>query len=101
MQDRNRRVVELVLVDLEQLVARIGLEDLDKRLVVVASGGEAAPFDDALALAPNDRDLPRRHAVRVMGVEAEEPHLAHHRAMLVEALHPDVVEVRGPVHGRT
>ena len=100
MQDRDRRVVELILGDLEELVARIRLEDLDQRLVVVPAGREAAPCDDALAFLPHDGDLPRRHAVCGVGVQPEEPHFARDCAVRVEALHADVVEICGAVYRR-
>ena len=41
LQDAQRMVVERVLVDLEQLVARIGFEDRQQRLAVVAVCVEA------------------------------------------------------------
>ena len=38
VEDHERRVEELVLVDLEELVSRIALQDLHERLVVVTPG---------------------------------------------------------------
>ena len=96
----ERGLEELVLRDLEQLVARIRLEDLDERLVVVAAAQETRPLDHALRLAPEHRDLPRARAVGGVRVEPEEAPLAGDLAGRVEALDADVVEVRGPVHGR-
>src|SRR5207253_9196225 len=99
-EDPERDVVELVVGDLEELIARIALEELDERLVIVAAGDEAAAVDYALRLAPQDRDLPRARPVRRVGVEAEDASLAGDRSCVVEALQAHVVEVGGPVHGR-
>jgi hypothetical protein len=41
LQDAQDMVVERVLLDLEQLVARIGIEDRQQRLAIVAVGVEA------------------------------------------------------------
>ena len=100
VENAERGREQLVLGDLEELVARVRLEDLDERLVVVAALGQARPLDDALRLAAQDRDLPRARAVRGVGVEAEEAPFADDLARSVEALDAHVIEVRGPVHGR-
>ena len=94
VEDAERGLEELVLRDLEQLVARIGLEDLDERLVVVAAAQEPRPLDHALRLAPEHGDLPRARAVGGVRVEPEEAPLAGDLAGRVEALDADVVEVR-------
>ncbi len=100
VEDAERGLEQLVLRDLEQLVARVRLEDLDQRLVVVTALREPRSLDDALSLAAENGDLPRALAVGGVRVEPEEPPLAGDLAGGVEALHADVVEVRGPVHGR-
>ena len=100
VEDPERDLEELVLRDLEELVARVRLEDLDERLVVVAALRQARALDHPLRLAAEDRDLPRARAVGGVRVEAEEAPLAGDLAGGVEALDADVVEVRGPVHGR-
>src|SRR5262249_6790306 len=46
VQDPERDVIELVLLDLEELVAGIALEDLDERLAVVTAGDESAALDN-------------------------------------------------------
>jgi hypothetical protein len=100
VEDAERDLVELVLADLEQLVARVGLEDLDERLVVVAGGNEAAAVEDPLHLPAQHRDLPGAGAVGGRGVEAEEAPLPDDVALLVEPLHADVVQIARPVHRR-
>jgi hypothetical protein len=59
VEDSERDVVELVLPDLKELVARMALQDLRQRLVIVAHRDESAPVDDALRLPAQHRDLPR------------------------------------------
>jgi hypothetical protein len=76
MEDPERDVVELVLSDLEELLSRIALQDLDQRLVVVASEDESASVDDALRLPAQHRDLPRARSVHGVGIEAKEAALA-------------------------
>jgi hypothetical protein len=97
VEDRERHVIELVLFDLEELVARVALQDLDQRLMVMASGDESAPVDDALRFPAQHGDLQRARPVRGLRVEAEEAALARDRSRLVEALDPHVVEIGGPV----
>ena len=100
VEDAHRRLEELVLRDLEQLVARVRLEDVEERLVVVTPAEQTRPLHDTLGLAPEHRDLPGARAVGGVRVEPEEAPLAGHLAVRVEALDADVVEVRGAMHGR-
>ena len=51
LQDRQGEVVEHVLVDLEQLVARIGLQHVDQRLAGMSVRNEAGAFHDGRDLA--------------------------------------------------
>ena len=100
MEDAERDLEQLVVRDLEQLVPRVRLEDLDQRLVVVAAGQQARALEHALHLPPQQRDLPRARAVDGVREQAEEPALRSHLAGRVEALHADVVEIGRPVDGR-
>ena len=99
VEDAHRDLEQLVARDLEQLVARVGVEDLDQRLLVVAPGRERGALEHSGDLAPQDRHLARLGLVGLVGVEAEEAPLAHHLAVLVEALDAHVVEVGGAVDG--
>ncbi len=56
-QDADGDLEQLVLVGLEQVIARILLEDGDQRLVQVALGQEAGARQDVGALAPRQRNL--------------------------------------------
>ena len=99
-EDPDRDLQQVVGLDLEQRVARIGLEDLEQRLVVVAVRREPGAVEHVLHLAADDRDLPGARLVRGGRVQAEEAALADHGAVLGEPLDADVVEVRRPVDGR-
>ena len=47
VEDAHRHVEQLVVRDLEQLVARVGVEDLEQRLVVVAAAREGGALEHA------------------------------------------------------
>src|SRR5437763_206961 len=100
VEDPHRDLEQLVEGHLEDLVARVVLEDLDERLLVVAPVREGGLREDQVDLAPEDRDLARAGVVRGGRVEAEEAALAGHAALVVEALDANVVEERRPVDGR-
>ena len=100
VEDAHGDLEEVVVRDLEELVARVRLEDLDQRLVVVAPRRQARALPHLARLAAQEWDLVGPGAVGGRRVEAEEAPLADDLARLVEALHADVVEVRGPVHRR-
>ncbi len=91
---------EVALAHLEELVARIGGEDVGERLRGVALRREARLLQHAPDLAAQQRDVGRLRAVRHRRVQAEEAVLAAHVASRVVALDADVVEVTRPVHGR-
>ena len=99
LEDARRDLEQLAGVDLEQLVARVGLQDLAQRPPAVALRREAGPVQHLRGLLPQQRDV--QHAVAVdVGVEqAEEPPLPDHPPVAVEPLHPDVGEVVGAADG--
>ena len=99
MQHPERDGGELVHRDLEQFLARVGLQDLGQVLAVVAVGVHAGPLQHLGHLAPQHRDPGDALVVGVVGVQAEEAVLADHLAGVVEPLDRDVVEVAAPVHG--
>ncbi len=84
---------------LEQLVARVGFQDLEQIAPVVAVRREAGPLQDVLDLAADHRHAAHGLGVRGGGEQSEEAPLADHIAVGVELLHTDVVQVRRPVHG--
>lgn len=99
VQDGGDDLAELVDRGLEQLVARVGLEDLRQVAAVVAGRREAGGFEDLGDLAADHRDAAHGLGVRGGGEQAEEAALADDVALGVELLDAHVVEVRGTVHG--
>ena len=63
VEDPHGHVEQLVRGDLEQLVARVGVEDLEQRLLVVAAVREAGALEDRGDPAAQDGDLGRARAV--------------------------------------
>jgi hypothetical protein len=93
-------VVERVLVDLEQLVARIGIEDRQQRLAVVT-----VPVESRAAQQGLDPAAQQRHVVhgRVIGCgreQADQPMLAGHSSVGIARLHDQAVHCAGPVDQR-
>jgi hypothetical protein len=100
MQDALGDIVELVALDLEQLVARIALQDMGQRLGRMPAGLEAGALDHRLDLLPQQRDLPRALVVGDRGQEPDEQPFADRLAVLVEDLDRHRVHMHPPVHGR-
>src|SRR5215208_4721994 len=97
----HRYLEELLLGDLEQLVARVGLQDLDQVLLVVAPLWKTRPLQNVTHLAPYERDVEGARAVGGEGVESEESLLSRDLARLIKFFDADVVEVGCPVHRRS
>src|SRR3954454_9856706 len=91
-EDAARDVEELRVGDLEKLVAREGLKDVDESFSVVAVRIEAGALDGARRLEAQHRDFAHAAAVRGGGEEAEETILAGQVAVVVVALDADAVE---------
>ena len=85
--------------DLEQLLARVGLEDLDEVLPVVAVRGQPGRLEHQVELAAQHRDAGDRLGVGGLRIQAEEPVLAGRLAVRTERADRDVVQVARPVHG--
>ncbi len=99
VEDVQRDREQLVGGGLEELVAGVGLQDLDQVAGVVALGGEAGLGDGLGDLAADHRDPGDRLGVGGGGQQAEEAALAGHIALGVELLDADVVQVGRAVHG--
>ena len=99
-QDAQRDVEQLVLGDLEQLVARKGLEDVHQRLAVMARGLEAGAREGALDLAAQQRDRARALGIGGRGEEADEQPLARRLSVGAEFPHRDRVHVHRAVDRR-
>ena len=86
-------------VHLEQLVARVLLQDRDERLGQMPVGKEARASDDVGHLAAHQRNVFSRHHVDVRRVHPQETPLPTDTALGVKQFDADVVEIPGPVHG--
>ncbi len=100
VQDAQRRIQQLVLADLEQLVARIVFQDGAQTLVVVAARRLVSARQGVLDLAAQQRHLMGHDVVGFMGEQADEARLAHGPALVVETLDADVVHIGAAVHAR-
>src|SRR5262249_15576778 len=98
-QHAYHRAVEVVGGNLEQLVARVGLQDLHQGLAGVAARRQPGPVDHLGDLASDHWQVPYARPVGGRGEQAEEAALPHHIAVGVEELDADVVQVRRAVHG--
>ena len=85
--------------DLEQILERVVLQDLDELLAVVAFSGEPGRVEHLGELVPQHRDLGDGLGVGGLRIQAEEPVLADHLAVGGKFAHRHVVQVRGPVDG--
>jgi len=99
-EDAQRRLVQLVVRDLEQVVAREGLEDVRQRLGAVPARRQSGALRDRLDLAAQQRRLGHARRIRTRGEQAQEAMLAAHRAARVVALDADVVGVARAVDRR-
>jgi hypothetical protein len=88
VQYPHRYLEQLLLRDLEQLVARVGLEDLHQVFLVVAPLREARPLQDVSCLAADERYVQHARAIGGEGVQAEKAPLAGDIARGVERLTP-------------
>jgi len=100
MQHCERRPGEIVGGDLEQLIARIVLEDLQQVLTRMAGLGEPQPPKQLTRLPPQDGDLMDALVVGGRCEQSEESALPYDVALLIERLDADVVEVGRPVNRR-
>ena len=98
-EQRDDRAPEVLLRRGEQLVLGEGLEQRDRRLVVVRALDEVLGDEDAAQLARQQRRLLGRLGVGLGGEQAEHPRLEHDAAG-DEPAHRDVVHPRALVHGR-
>ena len=91
LQDAQHMVVERVLLDLEQLVARIGFEDRQQRLAVVAVRVEAGAAQDAVDPSAQQRHVLHQRVVSGGREQADQPPLAGHPAIGVVGLHDHAI----------
>jgi len=85
---------------LEELVARVGFQDIEYRLAVVARRVETEVFDDAIDLAPQNGDIAWRAMVGSGGPQAQKAVFTVDFAAIVKGFDADVVEVLTAMYGR-
>ena len=76
LKDRRSECAERLLVDLEQLVARILLEHIRQRLAGMAVRIEAEPLLDRGELLAQIRNAARRARIGRRGEQADDAHFA-------------------------
>ena len=93
MQDREAHLEQLVARNLEQLVAREALENVEQRFAVVTARREAGALDGAADPAAQQRNVHGRAVVGGRGEQADKAALALDPARLVEGLDADDVHM--------
>ena len=93
LQDGEGVGGERLHLELEHLVARIGLQHVGQRLAGMARRGEAAARQHHLRLAAHQRDRHHRARVGVVGEQPDDAHLTGQAAVGREALDADIVHV--------
>ena len=99
VEDPHRGLEQLAGRDLEEQLAREGVDDVLQGLGGVAVLRVAGAAEHRGGLAPQQGDVARHAVVGGGGVEAEEPAHPADVALGVELPDPDVVEVTRAVHG--
>ena len=97
VHDVDGEVVERVLVDLEQLVARIVLEHVEERAARIARRVEAGAGDQLRHLEAQVRHLGGGVGIGARREQADDAQFAAQAPVLVEQLDADIVEMRPAV----
>src|SRR5271166_4881672 len=100
IENADDRVVQLIFIGLEKLVAWIGIEDVRQSLAVVAHRRQAGALDDVANLEPQQRDRTRVPAIGDRGEEAKKQRYPDDFSAWAEAAHSDRIHMRGAVHRR-
>src|SRR5690606_6462093 len=91
---------EIIDRDLEQLIARIILQDMGECLLIVAVLWKARPLQRLADLAAEIGNVARDAVVGGRGKEAGEAALPDHLSFFVEFLDADIVKMNSAVNGR-
>src|SRR5215467_1850896 len=101
IENTGNGIEQLVLVGLEQLVAWIGVEDVQERLAVVTGGRQPGAFDDVTDFEPQQRYRSRIAAVGERGKQSDNNVNTDDFAAWREPADADRVHVRSAVNGCT
>src|ERR1019366_2393994 len=93
-------LVQLRYRDLEHLVTRVILDDLDEILAAGTARSESGKFEHGRGLASEQGDSPHTLRVGHGGEQPEEPAFADYDAGFVERLDTDVIQVDPTMDGR-
>ncbi len=99
IENTNRRVEQILFADLEQEVAREGVEDVQQRLAVMAVGSQAGAGNRALHLLPQQRDRARRAVIGERGKQPGEEAEPDDLAIRAETADTDRVHQRVAMDG--
>ena len=100
LQHQQRELIERILVDLEQFVARVILQHVDQCLAGMSLRIEAGAVHDRVDLASQVGNRTGRLRIGGGGEQAGDADLADEHAVGIEALDPDIVHMHAPVHAR-
>ncbi len=100
MHDAQGDGQQVVLADLEQLVARIALQHIVQPAAVVAALGVSGAGHDMGDLLPDQRHVAHRLFIGLGGEQADEAHLAAGQAIGPVPLDPHIVHVRPAMDAR-
>ena len=89
---------QFLFAGLDQLIARVGFQYVQQRLVGVGALLVTGGGHDAFETMADERDLGRAGVVDGRGVETYEAIFPDHLAMLVKALDADVIHISRTVH---
>jgi hypothetical protein len=98
--ERHDRAAQVVGGRGEELVLGEGLEERDRRLVVVRADDQVLAGEDPPQLAVQDGRLGRGLGVRLGGEQADEARLADDLAVGRDPANADVVHAHAAMHGR-
>ena len=101
LQDRERIAIKRLVVDLEQFVARIGLQHVDERLAGMTRRIETGAHQHVVDLAAHIGDGLGRARIGGRGEQAEDAEFADRLAVGVVALHADIIHEHAAMHART
>ena len=100
IQDAGGNIEQIVLTDLEQLVSRIGLQNIDEGFAVVAVRGVSGAVDDIANTATQQRNATWRQVVSDGRKQAHEQALADDPPLGIVAADNNRIHVHGAMYGR-
>ena len=84
VQDAHARMIQIIQINLEKLITRIGFKDIDQRLAIVTCRREASTFDRFGQFHPQKRDKARAEVIGNRGKQTDKQVLPNHLALGVE-----------------